>query len=188
MAVATIAGADAAATTSAQSSVSGGAKLFGGKGISFMDILRIAGGGLIGGPIGAGIAFAGVLAEKAFRTDDGADPAAAAAAAPGAAATAQPLAEATPEVRPGGWMVNMAYGGRDPYQWTRPAHIDATGGAPDARVAANTPINDPRLAAATANTAAKERPGGWIINATYSAQDAYEETRTALLSRLRAEA
>ncbi len=87
-------------------------------------------------------------------------------------------------------MVNMAYGGRDPYQWTRATPIDATGGAPDARVAANTPINDPRLAAATAtaNTAAKEHPGGWIINATYSAQDAYEETRTALLSRLRAEA
>lgn len=185
MAVATIAGADAAASTSAQAGTSAGAKLFGGKGISFIDILRIAGGGLIGGPIGAGIAFAGVLAEKAFRKD-GAAEAAATAAAPGAASTAQPVAESTPEIRPGGWMVNMAYGGRDPYQWTPSTRIDASGGAPDARVAANTEINDPRLTAATA--VAKERPGGWIINATYSAQDAYEKTRDALLSRLRAEA
>ena len=185
MAVATIAGADAAATTAAQGSTSAGTKLFGGKGISFMDILRVAGGALIGGPIGAGIAFAGVLAEKAFRKDAAAA-AAATAAAPGAAPTAQPVADATPEIRPGGWMVNMAYGGRDPYQWTPSARIDATGGAPDARVAANTPINDPRLTAAAA--VAKERPGGWIINATYSAQDAYEDTRNALLSRLRAEA
>jgi hypothetical protein len=183
MAVATIAGADATAAASAQGGTSAGAKLFGGKGISFMDILRVAGGALIGGPIGAGVAFAGVLAEKAFRKNDAAE---AAATAPGAAPTAQPVAEATPEIRPGGWMVNMAYGGRDPYQWTPSARIDATGGAPDARVAANTPINDPRLTAAAA--VAKERPGGWIINATYSAQDAYEETRNALLSRLRAEA
>ena len=72
------------------------------------------------------------------------------AAAPGAAPAAQPVAETTPEIRPGGWMVNMAYGGRDPYQWTPSARIDATGGAPDARVAANTPINDPRLTAAAA--------------------------------------
>lgn len=183
MAVATIAGANAAA--SAQGGTSAGAKLLGGKGVSFMDILRIAGGGLIGGPIGAGIAFAGVLAEKIFRKDD-APEAAATAAAPGASPPAQPVAQTTPEIRPGGWMVNMAYGGRDPYQWTPSAPIDATGVAPDARVAANTAINDPRLTAAAA--IAKERPGGWIINATYSAQDAYEETRNALLSRLRAEA
>lgn len=182
MAVATVAGADAAASTSVQGGTSAGAKLFGGKGISFIDILRIAGGGLIGGPIGAGIAFAGVLAEKAFRKD-GAAEAAATAPAPGAAPAAQTTAEVTPEIRPGGWMVNMAYGGRDPYQWTPSARIDATGGAPDARVAANTAVNDPRLTAA-----AKERPGGWIVNATYSPQDAYEETRNALLSRLRAEA
>lgn len=183
MAVATIPGAEAAAA-SAQGGTPAGAKLFGGKGISFIDILRIAGGGLIGGPIGAGIAFAGVLAEKAFRKD-GAAEAAATAAAPGAAAPALPVAEAASEIRPGGWMVNMAYGGRDPYQLTPSAHIDARGGAPDARVAASTPINDPRL---TAAAVAKERPGGWIMNAAYSAQDAYEETRNALLSRLRAEA
>ncbi|MCC6714974.1 MAG: hypothetical protein IT496_07060 [Gammaproteobacteria bacterium] len=181
MAVATIAGADAAATASAQGSTSAGAKLFGGKGVSFMDILRIAGGGLIGGPIGAGIAFASVLAEKVFRKDDAPEAAATAAEPP-----AQAVVQTAPEIRPGGWMVNMAYGGRDPYQWTPSARIDAAGGAPDARVAANTAINDPRLPAAAA--VVKERPGGWIINATYSAQDAYEETRNALLSRLRAEA
>ncbi|MFO1436595.1 MAG: hypothetical protein U1F34_09715 [Gammaproteobacteria bacterium] len=158
-----IAVGSSATATQSTSSTSGGFSLFGGKGISFMDVLKVLGGGLIGGPVGAALSFAGVIAEKAFTKDDDANNSAAntadAAGNPNTATNAQPLADNTSGVRPGGWMINMAYGARDPYQAV--SAPNAVGDAPSTAIA-STSINDPRL-----HAGAGERPGGWIINAAY---------------------
>jgi hypothetical protein len=154
----------AAAATQSTSSASSGFSLFGGKGISFMDVLKVLGGGLIGGPIGAALSFAGVVADKAFSKDDPNSSAANTADASGnpnpASANGQALADNASSVRPGGWMINMAYGARDPYQTV--SAPTAAGDVPGTAIA-STAINDPRL-----HTGTGERPGGWIINAAYN--------------------
>jgi hypothetical protein len=169
MAVSPAGAVNATATQSATSS--SGFKLFGGKGISFMDVLKVVGGGLLGGPIGAALSFAGVVAEKAFSKDGGDTPAGtdagatqtASTATPDALSTQNPVADAGP--RPGGWMINMAYGARDPYSQMGGTATPAN--APGTAVA-STAINDPRLGLTARTTA--ERPGGWMINAAYGIQ------------------
>lgn len=162
--------AGAVSATAAQGASSGGFKLFGGKGISFMDVLKVVGGGLLGGPIGAALSFAGVVAEKTFSKDDGAETATPENSTPQTAAAtpaqeqiaATAVADNGVVARPGGWMINMAYGARDPYA--------LMGGSPPATTipgtaVASTAINDPRLNVASRGV--QERPGGWMINAAY---------------------
>lgn len=170
MAVTSAGAVSATATQSASSAASGGFRLFGGKGISFMDVLKVVGGGLIGGPIGAALSFAGVVAEKAFSKDGGDTPAGAEGNTPQTATTANAAAPdpqnavADAGVRPGGWMINMAYGARDPYVLM--GGSANTTAMPEAAIA-STAINDPRLAVASRTV---ERPGGWMINAAYGVQ------------------
>jgi hypothetical protein len=197
MAVTSIAATDNSAAVSASGQAAagnGGSKLFGGKGISFFDVLRVAAGGLMGGPIGAALSFASLVAERAFRKDDVAAEAAVAnatATQPGSAAqneteTPEPQADAS-ALRPGGWMVNMAYGARDPYHWSGPkvGAADPAMLRPGQGVADNaTPINDPRLA--SVQSGMRERPGGWIVNAAY--RDAHEAAQAVGLPGIRAQA
>jgi len=203
-------------------------KLFGDDGLTFRDLLdlinplhhipvigtiyrrltgdtidpamRIIGGGLLGGPIGAAASLAGAVVEHVMDHrlkeqlpgtlgPDGQEVTPAGVVADqgqqtlpsvGQAPTADNLnapvsaADIAPRERPGGWIINAAYGVRDSYASTLPS--------PAIRSA--TIASEPASAVAASSNVLRERPGGWIISAAHAARDAYERSRSAQADKL----
>lgn len=128
---------------------------------------RMAGGALLGGPVGAVAALIGGGIEKAVMpaTMPTETP------VPGAVlagADEQPASSAAPagtiEQRRGGWIMNAASAARPVATHHTPGVATTTGSAggdvPDATTAA-------------VRHAPRPRPGGWIINAAYAGLDAH---------------
>jgi hypothetical protein len=168
------------------------ARLFGDDGLSFKDVLdlvnplqhipivgniyreltgdalapgiRIAGGALFGGPIGAALSVAGLVIDRAR---DGV-----AADAPAAVDTA--VADAPPLPR-GGWLLAMVSTPAAPEPpLDQPASAPGLAGIPQGASVESTqppPPIDERPGAADA-LAARERRGGWLLAHTYALEEA----------------
>lgn len=78
------------------------------------------------------------------------------------------LAQAAARPRPGGWIINAAYGLRD--QTPAPAR------------AAVLPTLADRASQPAAPASHRPRPGGWMVNAAYASVDAAERAQTRKLS------
>ena len=124
---------------------------------------RVLGGFLIGGPIGAAASAVNAVVEQAsgkdvgeqvlaaFQGNSAADSVAGQVAA-AASPTAAGETAVAQTVRPGGWIINAAYGNR--------------GSAVAAQVVAlQDAVESP--SASPVPTAPRPRPGGWMINAAY---------------------
>jgi hypothetical protein len=122
---------------------------------------RVVGGFLVGGPIGAAVSAVNAVVEESSGKDLGEQVVSAFEGHPTADGAAAQVADAetvpagvaaTP--RPGGWMINAAYGNRNPVSAARmvamQAAIDTTSERP----------------------AYRPRPGGWMVNAAYGNFDA----------------
>jgi hypothetical protein len=175
-------------------------RLFGDDGLSFTDVLdlvnplqhipvvgnvyreltgdtlapgiRVAGGALFGGPLGAALSVAGLVIDSA--RDDGAtdmpDPADTAVAAAGPA-----------PVPRGGWLlaaVSMPVAPALPAA-TVPSAVEIAGARPDApagqdlrRSPGADPASPAQALSSRAADAARERRGGWLLAQAYALEDA----------------
>lgn len=97
-------------------------------------VMRVAGGGLFGGPLGMALSLVSVIFESYADGED----------------TPQTAVAGTTGPRPGGWIVNAAYGIPD-----TPSEM----------------VNTENIAqldqAINAGNFPEQRPGGWIVNAAY---------------------